>query len=125
MLFIMIEWSAFNINIMLCGLLDLNSLAAQIVMYQYTCLMCSVPRGIQAAQCTIVGNRLGERDVPTARRFNFHLNLFSAVVCAVVIIGVSTTIDEVWALFTDKAGLTQARIDVWLYLMIYFALDHG
>ena len=85
--------------------------------------MCCVPRGLTATQCTIVGNKLGEKDVKAAKLFNKHIILFGMVAVSIVILSVYLTLEDIQALFTHRLETKKVIFEVFPIQMLSHALD--
>lgn len=63
------EWWAFEVLALFAGLLSVNELAANVILFNIFMFLFMVPHGISNATCTLVGNSLGEGKPETSKKF--------------------------------------------------------
>ena len=59
------------------GNIDVKTLASQIIYMQFLNLLATFAKGIIMTACILVGNKIGEDDVPMAKRFYKHIYFFA------------------------------------------------
>ena len=67
-----IEWWAFEIMVILAGLISVKHLAAMVVMMNINVAVYMIPLGVQYAVCGLVGKALGEDNSHEAKLIAFH-----------------------------------------------------
>ena len=63
------EWYAFEIVTVLAGVLGVNEIACQTVVFSIAALTAQVAIGLQEATCALIGNCIGANNIPLAKRF--------------------------------------------------------
>lgn len=79
------EWWAFEVLIVLGGVIGVDALASIIIVMSICALIFMVPLGIQEATCGIIGNCIGANNVPLAKRFFSIITKFT--LASIIVIG--------------------------------------
>jgi len=106
MFFVLIEWSAWNIQIIMAGLIGVNELAAMTIYCQYIIVLATIPMGLMMTQCTLVGNQIGKGNVAKAKLYYKSVNKFSFIFWATALCLVGFFNDEIFSMFTTKQNET-------------------
>ena len=78
------DWWAFEILLLFAGLIGVNDQAAFVMIQYLAAQIFMTPEGLQVASCVIIGNCIGERNVPLARRYFRLAALITTVWCFVI-----------------------------------------
>ncbi|XP_075041570.1 multidrug and toxin extrusion protein 1-like [Mixophyes fleayi] len=105
MLMLCIEWWAFEIGIILSGILGVEDLGAQSVIYQLATIFFMVPLGYGIAACVLVGQALGAGDIAQAKK-SMVVAIIMTEACALIscILLVSLK-DVIGYVFTSDEGI--------------------
>ena len=81
-----VEWFVFETMLLICGRIDVQTQAAQIIIINIYVILFCLGLGIQSAGCTCVGFQIGKGDLKNAldyykvsKHFAIFLGLFSCV----------------------------------------------
>ncbi|XP_040298047.1 multidrug and toxin extrusion protein 1-like [Bufo bufo] len=107
MLMLCIEWWAFEVGIILSGVLSMEDLGAQTIIYQMATIVFMVPLGYSIAASVRVGHALGAGDIVQAKK-SMVVSLLMAETCAlassILLISLKNVIGYV---FTSDEGIVQ------------------
>ena len=123
LLFIIIEWAAYDMTNVIAGIVDSKTLGCHVVYYQYLMVLATLPMGIGMAACTLVGNRIGEGDVLAAKTYYRHINIFSIIIWIVSMSIYFLCYKRVWSLFTTDADLSNIRDETVFFFLGTIAGD--
>ncbi|GJE92473.1 MATE family efflux transporter [Phanerochaete sordida] len=101
------EWAAFEIVALAAGRLGALPLAAQSIIMTADQILNTIPFGIGVAASTRVGNYIGSRSAPLAKRASHLSALLSVVVGGIVMITLIATKDLFGYLFSDDADVVR------------------
>ncbi|XP_056397079.1 multidrug and toxin extrusion protein 1-like isoform X2 [Hyla sarda] len=107
MLMVCIEWWAFEIGIILSGVLGVEDLGAQTIIYQMANIVFMVPLGYSIAASIRVGHALGAGDIAQAKKSMTVAILLTetcALVSSILLISLKNVIGYV---FTSDEGVVQ------------------
>ncbi|XP_003929339.1 multidrug and toxin extrusion protein 2 isoform X2 [Saimiri boliviensis] len=96
MLMICIEWWAYEIGSFLMGLLSVEDLSAQAVIYEVATVTYMIPLGLSIGVCVRVGMALGAADTVQAKR--------SAVSGVLLIVGISLVLGTLIGILKNQLG---------------------
>lgn len=80
MLFILINWSAYDVQTLIAGLINVDILACQVIYLQFIFTAGAIPLGIQLSACTLIGNQIGKQNVAKAKELYVHIFKFALVI---------------------------------------------
>lgn len=107
MLMVCIEWWAFEIGIILSGILSVEDLGAQTIIYQMATIVFMVPLGFSIAASIRVGHALGAGDIEQAKK-SMVVSLLMTETCAlassILLISLKNVIGYV---FTSDEGIVK------------------
>ena len=66
------EWWAFEVLMIIAGLIGVVEMATITIVFSYTPLLFMFMLGIQEGTCTLIGNAIGANNIPLGKRF-YHL----------------------------------------------------
>jgi len=117
------EWWAFEVLILLAGYIGVVEQAAQILLFNMIALMFMVALGMQEATCALVGNSVGENNIPQAKRF-FRISFaISSMAIILVIVLVFFTREQITRLYTNEELVVQTTVKTIPLLCIQFLWD--
>nr|XP_012327495.1 multidrug and toxin extrusion protein 2 isoform X3 [Aotus nancymaae] len=96
MLMICIEWWAYEVGSFLMGLLSVEDLSAQAVIYEVATVTYMIPLGLSIGVCVRVGMALGAADTVQAKR--------SAVSGVLLIVGISLVLGTLISILRNQLG---------------------
>ncbi|KAL0597200.1 Multidrug and toxin extrusion protein 2 [Plecturocebus cupreus] len=96
MLMICIEWWAYEVGSFLMGLLSVEDLSAQAVIYEVATVTYMIPLGLSIGVCVRVGIALGAADTVQAKR--------SAVSGVLLIVGISLVLGTLISILKNQLG---------------------
>jgi len=64
-----LEWNAFQFLILMAGYISNKHLAAQVILYNICFVSFIVAYGISMAASTLVGNSIGAKNIPLAKKY--------------------------------------------------------
>ncbi|XP_032125094.1 multidrug and toxin extrusion protein 2 isoform X3 [Sapajus apella] len=96
MLMVCIEWWAYEVGSFLMGLLSVEDLSAQAVIYEVATVTYMIPLGLSIGVCVRVGMALGAADTVQAKR--------SAVSGVLLIVGISMVLGTLISILKNQLG---------------------
>ena len=65
------EWWAFEVLMIIAGLIGVVEMATITIVFSYSPLMFMFMLGIQEGTCTLIGNSIGANNIPLGKRFYY------------------------------------------------------
>ncbi|NXY00225.1 S47A1 protein, partial [Centropus bengalensis] len=120
MLMICIEWWTYEIGSFLIGLLSVEELSAQSIIYEVSVVAFMIPLGLGTAASVQVGNALGAGDIETAKRSSSTSLLCTGGFCIAVGVILATTKDVLGYIFTSDKEI----VDLVAWVMPVYVVFH-
>ena len=117
------EWWAFEILIVLAGMLGVNELASQIIVITVSALLFMIPLGIQEASSSIIGNCIGANNVPLAKRFFAIINKLTLGIVCVICLGIGLFRNQIVTLFVTDEVVVAMTVPVILLTAFNMIFD--
>ncbi|KAM9327259.1 multidrug and toxin extrusion protein 1-like [Gastrophryne carolinensis] len=120
MLMLCIEWWAYEIGIILAGVLSVEDLGAQSIVYQMANLIYLVPLGFSIAACVRVGHSLGSGDIAQAKKSMMIILVMTeifAIFCCLLLISLKNVIAYIYTSDPEIVSLVS-------YVMPVYAVGH-
>ena len=79
MLIMLLDWTSYQIMILMTGYLSVDDQAANIILQSLTSILFQIPFGFQMSACALVGKDVGENEPIKAKKtfkFIFVLSMF-------------------------------------------------
>ena len=121
------EWWCFEILAIFAGLIDIESLAAQVICVNILSLIYMLPLGASYAASAFTGYFLGKMKIEQGKKYSRLTIVFNILVTLLIIIVLLVFHDQITVLFT-KDRATVKIIGKVLYFMtvfIFFDTIHG
>lgn len=80
MLFIVLEWSSYDVQTVIAGYISLEDQACQIIMLNLTNNLFTLALGINTAACTLIGTQIGNMNVENAKNYMIAIVKFMIMV---------------------------------------------
>ena len=106
------EWWAFEILVILAGVLSVEALASNIVALTINHFILMVMMGIQEAACTVIGNSIGANNVPLAKRFMKQTTRLSLVILSILCLSFVLARNGLASLFVSDAEVAAITANV-------------
>ena len=123
MMFIVIEWSAYTVLMVLLGLVDTKSQATHSILTTITMVILAIPLGIQTTACTMVGNKVGEGDTAGAKHTFKHINIFALAIFVITMAFMALRFNWIWSFFNQDIDMNRIFDEVLPFFMLYFIGD--
>ncbi|XP_063792140.1 multidrug and toxin extrusion protein 1-like isoform X2 [Pseudophryne corroboree] len=116
MLMVCVEWWAFEIGIILSGVLGVEDLGAQSIIYQMASLIFMVPVGFSIAVSVLIGQALGAGDIAQAKKSMVAALIMAeicALVCCILLISLKDVIAYIYTSEQTIVGLVSYVLPVY------------
>ena len=106
------EWWAFEILIVLAGLISVKDQATYIILISLSNQMFEIATGLGQAACVVVGNSIGSNDVTLAKKY-FRLTT-SITLCIILTVSAIVLLNDnlIVGLFTKEAEIYELTVSV-------------
>ena len=122
-LMLFLEWGVFELNGLASGRLGVETLDTMSICMQVLSLLYMLPLGLNVAVSITVGNALGARNIPKARRAALATSILMAGVATVDIVVLWFTQDVVPGFFNGDPELLRLYREVMPLLIVFHILD--
>jgi len=101
-LMLMLDWGAFEILVLLSGLIGVDDQAACILVMNIVLLAYIFSEGFDTAACTLVGNQIGAGDLQMARQYYKSLQVVMALSVGSISVFVYLSKEYLVSIFTNE-----------------------
>lgn len=117
------EWLGSEILALEAGYVGVAEQAAMVLMVNYEMLIWQIPYGIHLAASVLIGNSAGQNNPKLARRYTFHLAIYTLVVTSVLITVQYNSRFRLANLYTDNEEVKKHFTSNLWTCMLFFLFD--
>ena len=122
MCFFIFEWSVFDIQTMMTGVISVKAQTCQVIYYTILCTCYTAFYGFQETACALIGNSIGDNDAKLAKRYFKASFIIAAAVGTVVVTALRVFKNQVFGLF-ETDGLNERLNSNWDLICLSLAMD--
>jgi MATE family multidrug resistance protein len=117
------EWWAFEVLVIVCAIIGQREVAAYEIAFNVLLIVFAVPTGVAVAVGVLVGSCVGENNGAGARAYVRLAFSMSVVLCAVNLLLIYFLSPQLFALYTDDAGVTSLLYEMLPYILLFHIGD--
>mmetsp|Transcript_78441 Transcript_78441/g.108569 ORF Transcript_78441/g.108569 Transcript_78441/m.108569 type:complete len:191 (+) Transcript_78441:447-1019(+) len=112
-----LEWWCFEILSLISGLIGVVYQATQVLLFQIAALAYMFPFGMSSAACTLVGNSIGENNLPLTRKYYIYNIAVGASINAIVCVIFVLLRYQIMAMYTKEPEVVELAVTTIPYMM--------
>ena len=119
------EWWAFEVIMVIAGLIGVVEMATITIVFSYTPLLFMFMLGIQEGTCTLIGNSIGANNIALGKRFYYLIAKIALVTMFTLSLITLFCRRQLVAAFTNQVDVKEMATAIFLLIAVMSFFDGG
>ena len=107
-----LEWWAFEVICIMVGYIGVDEQAANVVIFQIVAFLFMIALGFSQASCALIGQQIGNFNIPKAKEYFRACNVVSFCMCSIVLTFFIVLREQWLRIFTNNDSVVEKALSV-------------